>query len=165
MILSLMNKKKAFTLIELLVAVSVMLVLMLVGIGSYNTYDNRNTLNLSGDSLVGFINDAQEIAKSRALDVGTTDKEASDKLIIRWIESERNFVCRWYISGNELADNYASYHVDNKVIVSSVPEIAFSAGSGNLLTDRTVKITSKGNSNDYIEIKVTNDSTTTTSSF
>jgi Tfp pilus assembly protein FimT len=165
MILFSINKKKAFTLIELLIAVSVMMVLMLIGIGSYNTYDNRNTLNLSGESLVGFVNDARAIAKGRTLDVGTANKESEDKLILRWVESDRNFICRWFIGGNELTENYTSYHLSDGVVVTSAPEVEFSAGSGDLLANKTIKITSSGNNDDYIEIKVTNDSTTTTKSF
>jgi len=172
-----MNKKKAFvpnkpsivvgrafTLIELLIGISVMMILMSIGIGTYNTYDKRNTLILAGEGVVGFIDDARTVAKGRTTDLGTSEKVTGDKLILKWNTSDGNIYSTWSINGVE-TNTGTVYHLNNDLSMSSFSNIEFSAGSGELITDRTIKLTSKSNTADSIEIIIKNGSTTTTKSF
>jgi prepilin-type N-terminal cleavage/methylation domain-containing protein len=62
-----MATRRAFTLIELIIATSILLLLVVVGIAQYETYNRQNSLVMAGYSIQSFLESAQKEARSRSV--------------------------------------------------------------------------------------------------
>ncbi len=84
---NLLSKNSGFTLIEILVAITVILLLISFGFAGYASFNQRQTLISSGQTLKNFIRDAQSRAYNNEIDCTpgicdcTTD---SDKNLTGW---------------------------------------------------------------------------------
>lgn len=77
-----MRKKDGFTLIELLIAIAILVILFLISITAYGSYDRRNNLTLNALAVKSFIEGAQSDALSRELGMTVGDTNGKVEVVL-----------------------------------------------------------------------------------
>lgn len=143
--MKLKSRRKAFSLVELLIAIGIMGILLIISIATFETYDRRNSLILTADSLKSFILNAKADAQSRDSDLWTEGKEATLSLEVqsdgRTINEYRSFGGNKYPSGSD-PRVFRSFVIDKKydIISPSNLKIVFDAPTGEISSPASLDI-------------------------
>lgn len=158
-------ERKAYTLIELLIAMAIMVILLIISIAGFETYDRRNSLILTANSLKSFILNAKADAQSRDSDLWGQGTPTTSTLSLEvqsdglTINEYRYFNGVQYKSSDGSARIFRSFVVDKKY-----KSISLSPSSNIIIDSPTGKITSPASldivltlSGDTATIHVTNE--------
>lgn len=163
------SKRKAFSLIELLIAIGVMGILLIISIATFETYDRRNSLILTADSLKSFILNAKADAQSRDSDLWSEGKEAILSLEVqsdgRTINEYRSFGGSKYPNSSN-PRVFRSFVIDKKynTISPSNLKIVFDAPTGKITSPASLDIILTRGS-DLVTVTVNNENITINRSF
>lgn len=167
------TRRKGFTLIELLIAMSIMLLMLGIAIAQYLTYDRRNNLILTADSVKVFLQTAKDQSQSREMTQGV-DLPSAGKINSVYVKvdnanpqkiSEYKLVNGGPAFGDSLPADDSFLITDKIDVVSSDFLVKFDSPNGKLALPTSTNNLVIKSGPDQIKIEVNENTITTTQEF
>lgn len=111
------QKRPAFTLIELIIAIGILMILLVIGLMQYETYNRRNNLILTTDSVKSFIESAKNNARGQGSDLPV---DVNYSQISLEISSNKKNLNEYRISENNEKIQADSLAVGNKITLDII---------------------------------------------
>ncbi len=136
------SKKKGFVLIEVLLTIFFVSLLILIGTGIYQSFQNRNSLDLAQDTIVQSLRRAHLLSQAVANDSSWGVHIQNNNVVI--------FKGLSYAARDQTYDEV--YTISKNITVSGLNEIVFVKFTGIPLTSGSITLTNTNNQSKSIVI-------------